>query len=278
MFTLIIPPRAKEAHKGDFGRILVIAGSEGMMGAAILSLRGALKSGVGLATVSCDPSFFSVIHCSIPEAMCKNRELHCEDLMRYDSIAIGPGLGISKKTEVLVRNVLEKYTGVLVIDADALNTISQYDISTVRCNARLILTPHEAEAARLLNVEFGAIREDRLCAAKQIAEKYAAYCVLKGSKTIVVSKDGETYINTTGNPGMATGGAGDVLSGVLASFSAQFERAEISIMHAVSTGVYIHGLAGDIAAGKLGEYGLTAGDIADCLPFAIKESLSMDTV
>ena len=270
----VIPARAKDAHKGDFGRVLIVAGSEGMMGAAILSLRGALRSGAGLATVSCDSSFFPVIHSGIPEAMCKSRELCAEDLKKYDSIAIGPGLGAGKATENIIRIVLEHYTGHVILDADALNTIAKYNVSTARYRARLVMTPHEAEAARLLNVEAKDIRENRVEAAKSIAEKFSACCVLKGSGTLVVSPKGEVYINHTGNPGMATGGAGDVLTGVLASFSAQFAKGAISLTSAVSAGVYVHGLAGDLAAKTFGEYGLIAGDIAAYVPFAIKESLN----
>lgn len=273
MIRKIIPVRAKDAHKGDFGRVLIIAGSEGMMGAAILALQGALKSGAGLVTVSCDSSFFPIVHCKIPEALCKSRELSIEDLKTYDSIAIGPGLGVSKATEMLVRMLLEHYDKPVVIDADALNSIAKYNISTAQCNAKLIMTPHEAEAARLLSVDVKDIRNNRKSAAEEMAKKFEACCVLKGAETLVVSSDSEIFINSTGNPGMATGGSGDVLTGVLASFLAQFTRRGVPLINAVSAGVYIHGLAGDLAAGTLGEYGLIAGDIAANIPFAIREMI-----
>lgn len=274
MIKNVIPERAKVAHKGNFGRVLIVAGSEGMMGAAILALRGALRSGVGVATISCEPSFFPVIHCGIPEAICKNRALQIEDLNKYDSIAIGPGLGVSPSTEKLIRLVLDHYSGPVILDADALNTIAMYSMDLSGHCASLVMTPHDAEAARLLGKEVYEIREDRLAAAKAITQRYSACCVLKGLGTLIVSSTGDTFINTTGNPGMATGGSGDVLTGVLASFAAQFAKQDKPLATVVATGVYIHGLAGDLASQALGEYGLIAGDIAAYVPFAIKGGLN----
>lgn len=275
MIKEILSIRAKDAHKGNFGRTLIIAGSEGMMGAAVLALRGALRSGVGLATVSCQPSFFPVIHCGVPEAMCKSRSLQAEDLKKYDSIAAGPGLGVSRATQTLIQTVLNNYSGPVILDADALNTIAEYSMDISEIRAELVMTPHEAEAARLLHIGTGEIRKNRKAAAMAIAEKYASSCVLKGAETIIASSNGEVFINTTGNPGMATGGSGDVLTGVLASFAAQFAKERKALSHVVSAGVYIHGLAGDLAANVLGEYGLIAGDIASYAPFAIKEIINI---
>ena len=270
----MLPIRPRASHKGDFGRVLIIAGQEGMMGAAILALRGALRSGAGLATVSCDPCFFPIIHTGIPEAICKGRSFSTEDLSTYDSIAIGPGLGMEKKTEALLQMVLENYKGPLILDADALNMLATSKVSTAQCKARLVMTPHEGEAARLLHTDVGTVRSNRLDAARAIASRFFACCVLKGPDTLVVSERGDAFVNTRGNPGMATGGSGDVLTGILAGLSGQCAKNNAPLIRVISAGVYIHGLAGDLAAEAIGEYGLIAGDIAAHVPFAIKESMA----
>src|SRR5665647_228229 len=268
----LLPIRARQAHKGNFGRVLIIAGSIGMMGAAVLCARAALRSGAGLVTVACDKEFFPVVHHGIPEATCRDLNLDGEELNKYDAIAIGPGLGVSQKTADILYLVLGNYTGPVVLDADALNVIA---VNKELCKESLctrIMTPHEGEAARLLNKTTKQISEHREEAAKAIAIEYSAVCVLKGSGTLIATPGIELYITTTGNPGMATGGSGDVRTGMIVSFAAQFRSdPQKGILHAALAGVYLHGLSGDLASAELGEYGLIAGDIAAYIPYAINE-------
>ena len=264
-----LPVRAQEAHKGDYGRVLVAAGSAGMMGAAVLCARAALRSGAGLVTVACDPASFPVIHCGVPEAMCCSRRLTAEDLRRYDAVAIGPGLRVTSETAQLLSLVLENCTGVVVVDADALNAAAAFQIPLKGIGKGIIITPHEGEAARLLHIEPGDVTADREAAAVTLAQAHKVCCVLKGAETLVADPEGILYENTTGNPGMATAGAGDVLTGVIAAFAAQMNRAGLAAFSSAVAGVFIHGLAGDLASESLGQYGLIAGDLVSAIPRAL---------
>lgn len=268
----MLPFRDRKAHKGSFGRVLIIAGSEGMMGAAVLSARGALRCGAGLVSVACNKEFFSVVHAGVPEATCLDQSLCGVDLQKYDAIGIGPGVGVGEHTVELLKKVLSGYSGPVVLDADALNTLATCKNQFKSLTSHCIMTPHEGEAARLLQIPVGEISENREKSAKIIAEEFSAVCVLKGAGTLVVSAEGELLKNTTGNPGMATGGSGDVLTGMTTSFAAQFRKgAQLENFNAALAAVYLHGLAGDLAAGELGEYGLIAGDIPCYIPYAFKE-------
>ena len=267
----MIPHRSPNAHKGNFGRVLIIAGSEGMMGAAVLAARGALRSGAGLVSVACNREFFPIVQAGIPEATCLDRNFCNKDLRRYDAIGIGPGLGMNEEIVMLLKEVLQNYRGPVVLDADALNTLAANKSLLKDMTAGCIMTPHEGEAAKLLNISAEEISGNRESAAKTIAKEFSAICVLKGAGTLVALPGCELLKNTTGNPGMSTGGAGDVLTGVITGLAAQFRKgSEQQNFKAALAGVYLHGLAGDIAAEEMGEYGLIAGDIADCLPYAIK--------
>ncbi|MDR2770818.1 MAG: NAD(P)H-hydrate dehydratase, partial [Clostridiales Family XIII bacterium] len=217
-----IKPRAADIHKGQCGRLLIVAGSPGMAGAAVLCARGAFRSGAGLVSVSVLEELFPVIHGGVPEATCVGRDFARLDLTAFDAVAMGPGLGNTENTAGLVRFVLKSYGGPLVLDADALNVIAGDSILTGMLRARAqkpcgaaILTPHQGEAARLLG--FGSPKRpgERADSACKLAELTSAVCVLKGARTLTASPDGCLYVNETGNPGMATGGAGDVLTGVI---------------------------------------------------------------
>jgi hydroxyethylthiazole kinase-like uncharacterized protein yjeF len=268
----MLPSRNRKAYKGSFGRVLLIAGSEGMMGAAVLSARGALRSGAGLVSVACRKEFFPVVHAAVPEATCLDQSFCSMELQKYDAIGIGPGLGLGEHTAALLKTVLSGYDGPVILDADALNTLAMYKIQFKSLTSHCILTPHEGEAARLLNIPVAEISGNREKSAKTIAEEFSAVCVLKGAGTLVVSAKGELLQNTTGNPGMATGGSGDVLTGMAASFAAQFRKGDLQEnFNAALAAVYLHGLAGDLAAREMGEYGLIAGDIPCYIPYAIKE-------
>lgn len=258
--------RKPAACKNDFGRVLVMAGSPGMAGAAVLCGRSALKSGSGLVAYSAPESIRNILQTAVPEATCLPR---AEKTLakRYDAIAAGPGLGDCDADKPLIVKILTEYDGVLVLDADGLNDILRFGLTDDLAAARpqVIITPHEGEAARLLRVSNIISREK---AVFDLTEKYNVITVLKGHETLIAARDGRSWRNVeTGNPGMATGGSGDVLTGVIASLAGQGMSAE----QAAAAGVYIHGHAGDICAEETGEIGMTAADICSCLPRAFRE-------
>ncbi|MGI6728410.1 MAG: NAD(P)H-hydrate dehydratase [Anaerovoracaceae bacterium] len=268
----LIKKRPKDLHKGDCGRVLVIAGSKGMAGAAILSARGALRSGAGLVRVSIPEELFPIIQVGVPEATCISRSLSPDQLEQYQAIVIGPGLGDENSNVSLIKMVLDEVYGTVIIDADALNLIARNkELQNVmnKSSESLIITPHPGEAARLLGCTTNEINRDRVTAVRRLVEQTGAVSVLKGASTLVATSNQKTYINTTGNSGMATGGSGDVLSGIIAALAGQ----GLSCFEAAAAGVYIHGLAGDIAAENLGEYGLIATDIATMAALALKKTI-----
>ena len=261
-----LPLREPDAHKGDFGRLLMIAGSRGMMGACVLACRAAFRSGAGLVAACCDPRLFSDVHAGVPEATCVSRDGF--DPGKYDAAAIGPGLGVSEENYALIVRLLKDFAGPVVLDADALNCLSRYGLPLPEnVRASLVLTPHAGEAARLLNVSPAEIGADRERFGLILAQRLRAVTVMKGSRSLICCPDGTVCENTTGNAGMATGGSGDVLTGMTASFAGQLaaqgaDPAEAAKRAAVC-GVYLHGLAGDLAAERWGQDGLMASDLAD---------------
>ena len=269
--------RDRQLHKGSCGKLLVVAGSHGMAGAAVLCARGALRTGAGLVQVSVPQELYPVIHTGVMEATCVSRRAGDWDLNGYQAVAIGPGLGVRNENQPLIERILTGYRGTAIFDADALNHLADNEelmalaSSPAGCGSRrkcsLIITPHPGEAARLLGCSTREIAEDREGCARALAEKLNAVAVLKGAGTIVAAPSGETYSNTTGNPGMATGGSGDVLTGVIAALVGQ----GLGPLEAACCGVYLHGLAGDLGAQYWGEYSLMASDIADSLALAIKQ-------
>lgn len=268
----VIKKRPEDLHKGDCGRVLIVAGSKGMAGAAVLSARGALRSGAGLVRVSIPEELFPIVQAGVIEATCVSRMLPPDRLGIYQAIVIGPGLGDEISNAELIKSILKADCPAFVLDADALNLAAKDPalLQAVReAGERVIITPHPAEAARLLCCETRQIQEDRLSAAQKLSAKTGAVTVLKGAGTLVATPDQKTYINTTGNPGMATGGTGDVLSGIIGSLAGQ----GFSCLEAAACGVYIHGLAGDLAAKHLGEYGLIASDVAAMTAAALRQIL-----
>lgn len=275
----IVKERPEDIHKGQCGRVLIVAGSVGMAGAAVLSARGALKSGAGLVKIAAPYEIFNILQTAVPQATCMNvSELLEGHLDIYGAVAVGPGLGVDEKKYLLIVDILKYYNGPVVIDADGINCISRYDDGLQCLKKRkepVILTPHVGEADRLLKA-LGQknVRElGRQKAAETISIITGAIVLMKGPGTIVTCKESEasdkciTYINTTGNPGMATGGSGDVLTGVIASLAAS----GIASFDAAKTGAFIHGLAGDIAAEKSGQWGMTSVEIEEALPAALKK-------
>lgn len=270
--------RDRAAHKGNFGKVLIYAGSEGMAGAAILCGTAALRTGSGLVRFlitesrkELQPIFQSVLY----EATCvyyhPGNHLDDDLFSEYDAICCGCGLGKSREAIFIIEKILTQYSGILVLDADALNIISEnarLQDAVHASSATIIMTPHIGEARRLLGPSSKIETQDeREKAAIEISEKYNCICVLKGAGTLIAShKDTILFENTTGNPGMATGGAGDVLTGVIASLAGQ----GYSPIDAACMGVFLHGKAGDIAAEKLGEMSVMSRDILSSLPDAIK--------
>ncbi len=265
----LIQERKRDIHKGDCGKILIYAGSKGMAGAAILSARAALRTGAGLVRVSVPEELFPILQIGVPEATCISRERLLEDLPQYSAIVAGPGLGVDAKDGILIKKILRAAEKPVVLDADGLNLLREDLTFMKESRAKLVLTPHPGEAARLLDRKAAEINRDRLQAASELATLTGAVTVLKGAGTVVATPEGKTYINTTGNPGMATGGSGDVLSGVIAALAGQGLDTE----SAAFAGVFLHGLAGDMARDRMGEYGLIATDIADMVALAIKSIL-----
>lgn len=273
----ILGQRPENAHKGNYGKILVVAGSEGMCGAAILASRAAFKAGAGLVKVSLPKELFSIIQIANPEAICIKRNTYQADFSEYDGIAIGPGMGDNEHTFSIVKSILENYSGPVVVDADGLNVISRKNACDMIRNsgAKVIITPHPGEAARLLGIgkdEFPKITREE--SAYMLAHKTNSVTVLKGAGTIIVDNEGRSFTNRTGNPGMATAGSGDVLTGIIAALSGQ----KNDVFTAAAAGVFIHGLAGDLAALQFGETGMTAGDIANNTAYAIKEILELEQI
>lgn len=275
----IIERRNREIHKGGCGRILIAAGSVGMAGAAVLAARGALRSGAGLVQLSVPQEIFPIVQTGVPEATCLTNSLDNMDLSRYNAAAAGPGLGDSRESVERVRILLDSFDGPLVLDADGLNIAVKEDFFGImkkrsEYGRKLIITPHMGEAKRLMAKDFSE-KMTRRELAEALADKTGAVTVLKGAGTVVAAAGQKTYINTTGNPGMATAGSGDVLTGIITSLCGQrhSDGRSIAPFEAALAGVYIHGLAGDLGTEEKGEYGLVAGDIAEYTALAVKKIL-----
>lgn len=271
----VIRTRPREIHKGDCGRVLIIAGSKEMAGAAVFAARAAIKCGSGLVKVCTARQIFPVLQISVPEATCITWDKIKGDLSAFDAVAIGPGMGVGRRTKNILERVLREYTKTVVIDADGLNTVagdSRLRQLVKAARAQVIMTPHIGEAKRLLDRGWSADEKgeaSKEAVAEALMKAYGCVAVVKGAGTLVADPDGEAYTNTTGNPGMATAGSGDVLTGVITSLAGQ----GLDPFSAARAGVFLHGLSGDLAAEQTGEYGLTASDIANYVPFAIKELL-----
>ena len=263
----LIRPRAKHAHKGTFGRALLVAGSKGMAGASVLAARAALRSGVGLLTVHVPSCNNPIVQGAVPEAMTSIDSCECcfsdtIDTERYTAVGVGPGLGQSKESEAALLALIDSSKAPMVLDADALNILARNPKYMQRLPQGSVITPHVGEFARL----FGETDSSyvRLQAAQAYAMTFGVTIVLKGAYTVIVTQMGTMHFNSTGNPGMATGGCGDVLTGCILALMAQGYAAP----DAARLAVYVHGLAGDIAANEKGQIALVAGDIVDCLPRA----------
>jgi len=266
------------AHKGDFGKTLLVCGSHGKMGAAVLCTRACLKAGVGLLTVHVPECGYQIMQIANPEAMTtvdRHQYIFTEleqkgatALDKYDVLGIGPGIGTSDETVNAVREVLEIARGremPMVLDADALNILGKNRDLLDLLPRHTILTPHPKEFERLVGKSSNNFQRHEM--QREFSRKYSAYVVLKGAHTCITTPSGESFFNTTGNPGMATGGSGDVLTGIILGLLAQnYHPKEAAIL-----GVYLHGLAGDIAAKRQSQEAMIAGDITDNLGKAFKK-------
>jgi hydroxyethylthiazole kinase-like uncharacterized protein yjeF len=276
--------RRLNAHKGDFGHIFILGGSARFSGAAILCGLAAIRSGCGLVTLGIPESISKAIIkvkpkelMLLPLPQTREATLSCVGLKKIlgfikeiDALVIGPGLTRNKSTQMLVRKVISKANKPLVIDADALNALAGHLgllLSTQYLVLSTTLTPHPKEMARLLGISTKKVQANRAAIAKKFARDYKVTIVLKGHNSLVADYKGEVYVNRTGNPGMATAGSGDVLSGMIAAFLGQ----GLGNFEAAKYAVYLHGLAGDLAAKKKTEISLIASDIIDKIPEAIKK-------
>ena len=275
----LVPHRTLGGHKGTFGHVVVAAGSAGKVGAALLATSGALRAGAGLVTLATPPAAAAAVLGRIPEAMHAVFDPEAADadaalaqlLDGKRALAWGPGMPTSDAAGRTLRRLAVSVELPLVLDADGLNHLGREVASLKAARGPRILTPHPGEAARLLGKDTAAVQADRVAAARTLAATSGAVVVLKGARTVVAAPDGVATINPTGNPGMGTGGTGDVLSGVLGALLAQ----GLAPLDAARLGVYLHGLAGDRAARSHGPIGLVAGDVAAELPAAFA-SLSKD--
>lgn len=269
----LLPDRHIESHKGDYGKILLLCGSRGYTGAAALAAMGALRCGAGLVFLGVRESIYEIeaikllepVVFPLPEEDGTIGKQACQLILSYlpkmDAVLIGPGMGNNAGTLSLVKTVLQNFAGPVVLDADGINVLSGHiDILRGRSSATII-TPHDGEFCRI----GGVIREDRISSAMEFAQNTNTILLLKGHRTIIT--DGKKcYVNTTGNPGMAVGGSGDVLAGMITALIGQ----GLSPVQAASCGAWLHGAAGDICANEIGQYGMLPSDMLQALPRLLK--------
>jgi ADP-dependent NAD(P)H-hydrate dehydratase / NAD(P)H-hydrate epimerase len=274
----LLTPRNADTHKGDYGRVLIAAGSLGKTGAAHLAATGALRAGAGLVTIATPSTCLPIVASMAPEYMTLPIDETPDGLdpeavddvleSARDVLAIGPGLGQGAGTRAFIQSLVDRATLPLVIDADGLNAFAgEPDRLAGREGRDVIITPHPGEMARLVDMTIEDVQANRLEVARTFAQTHHVYVVLKGHRTLIATPQGTVFINPTGNPGMATGGTGDVLCGMIAAWLAQLLDAEA----ACKLSVYLHGMAGDLADADEGEVSMTAMDLADHISDAILE-------
>jgi hydroxyethylthiazole kinase-like uncharacterized protein yjeF len=276
----VMPRRSRTSHKGTYGHLLIIGGAAGYAGAVILAARAAVRSGAGLVSVLAPACIVPAVASAIPEAM-----IHAggetdsgslsgdalsswsRSIEEFDAIAIGPGLTTHPASRDLVCDILKNLDGPLLLDADALNVIAT-DLRTVKkCRANVVVTPHPGEMGRMLGISAADVQKARFKTAKEAAKRLGAVVVLKGAGTLVAEEGAPLSVNMTGNPGLARGGMGDVLAGLLGGLLAQ----GMTSRDAACMAVYLHGRAGDRVAWTSSQAGMSAGDVVDCLPVAYSE-------
>lgn len=288
----LIPIRPPYSHKGDYGHVLIVAGSRGKTGAAMMAARACMRTGAGLVTIGVPESLVDLFQMRVLEEMVLSLPDRGDGTLssqaykvilnflseKADLLCIGPGIGVSEEIKGLIRELLRSLNKTAVIDADAINSITDRAILR-ECKASLILTPHPGEMVRLLQrsgikIDASDLEKDRIEKARSFSIDTGINLVLKGVPTITASPDGRAVINTTGNPGMASAGSGDVLTGMIGALVGQ----GLKPFEASALGVYLHGLAGDIAASCKGDLSLIASDIIESIPEAFKEVRGSDLV
>jgi NAD(P)H-hydrate epimerase len=274
-FSHLFNIEKQDIHKGNRGHLLVLSGSTGKTGAATLTALGALTAGAGLVTLGVPKSLNPILETKLTEAMTVplpetsdgtlslEAEEEINSLMEgKTALALGPGLSTNAETTSLVRNIVKGCRLPMVIDADGLNALSEDLNSLASCKESTILTPHPGEMARLTDLKSSDIQHDRIGTSVQFVEKYGCYLVLKGARTLIAESDGKIYVNPTGNPALSSGGAGDVLTGLIGGFLAR----RWPMTEAAIAGVYLHGLAADYLAEDMGQAGILAGELLNVLP------------
>lgn len=267
-----LPYRDRSAHKGDFGKVFILAGSQGYTGAPVFSAKAAVRAGAGLVFLGVPANIYPIVAVKCDEAMPfplpENYDMILKKAQDCDVALIGPGLGRSEESDTLVRQLLFDLTVPVVLDADGINAISGHINILDERRAPTILTPHEGEFHRLTGCPLPI--SDRLSAACSFAQEHHCVLVLKGQGTITAAADGTCFQNTTGNPGMAKGGSGDVLAGMIAALLGQKQLSSFSPALLTAAAVYFHGLSGDLCAQQLGEYGMTPSDMLAAIPSVLK--------
>jgi NAD(P)H-hydrate epimerase len=276
----LLPPREPGTHKGDYGHALIVAGSPGKGGAAILAARAAVRAGAGLVTAAVPEPVLTVVDLGSIESMTLGLPCRASGQLAAVAadrvlaaaegksvLALGPGLGQEEETAEAIRRIALETALPLVLDADGINAFAGWAGGLRSRQAETVLTPHPGELGRLLGIPTADVQADRIGSVRRAAAETGAVVVLKGYRTLVATPEGEINVNPTGNPGMASGGTGDVLTGLIAGLIAQ----GLEALDAALLGVYLHGLAGDLAVVEAGEVGLTAGDLLTFLPAAFQE-------
>jgi NAD(P)H-hydrate epimerase len=273
------PRRPRGAHKGTYGHLLLVAGSLGKTGAAALSAAAAMRSGSGLVTVATPASQQPIVASLVIEAMSeplpetsartlalKARDTIVELATARDAVALGPGIGLDGETQQVARSLVQELRKPMAVDADALTALAGRLETLREAPAARCLTPHPGEMARMLGGRVDEVQRDRIECVRQFATRHRAYVVLKGARSVVGAPDGRVLVNPTGNPGMASGGTGDVLTGMLGAFLARGLEPGAAML----ASVYLHGSAGDIAAERVGEEALIARDVIAAIPEAFR--------
>jgi NAD(P)H-hydrate epimerase len=275
----LLPHRAPDSHKGDFGKLFVLAGSTGLTGAAVMASEAGLRSGAGLVILGCPSGLNDILEIKLTEVMTKPlpevRNKRCfalrglgeiREMVRWaDAVAVGPGIGTYHETRDLVFRLLTKLDKPAVFDADALNILAKNTDVLRDHSAPLVISPHPGEMSRLTGKSIEHIENNRIDIALEFAAEFNLVCILKGAPSVIAAPSGQAWINSTGNDGMATAGSGDVLTGLIGGFLAQ----GLMDIDAAVLGCYIHGYAGDLAAEMLGPRGMIAGDILEMVPEAL---------
>jgi NAD(P)H-hydrate epimerase len=281
-FAAVLAPRKADSNKGLYGHVLVVGGSTGKAGAAAMAGMAALRTGAGLVTVASPKSVLATVAGFAPEIMTEpmpETEEGTFSILALESmkkiaegkgvIALGPGISRQKEAAQFVRSMVDRGSSPMVLDADGLNAFEEHRQQLDGQRRPLIITPHPGEMARLTGLPVAEIQKDRIGIARKFAQEHHLYVVLKGDHTIIAEPEGKVWINSTGNPGMSTGGTGDILTGMIAAVIAQ-HRSDIAI--AVIAAVHLHGLAGDVARDEVGEISLIATDLLAALPEALRRA------